>query len=35
MGEDMPQEKVQYMGLEAIYGDQPAGYTIAGPKRKY
>ncbi len=32
MGEDMPQNKVQYMGLEAIYGDQPAGYTILGPK---
>ena len=32
MGEDMPQEKVQYMGLEAIYGDQSAGYSIAGPK---
>ncbi len=32
MYEDLPQSKVQYMGLEAIYGDQPAGYTIAGPK---
>jgi predicted Zn-dependent peptidase len=32
MYEDMPQAKVQYMGLEAIYGDQPAGYTILGPK---
>ncbi len=32
MNEDVPQSKVQYMGLEALYGDQPAGYTILGPK---
>ncbi len=32
MYEDVPQSKVQYMGLEALYGDQPAGFTILGPK---
>lgn len=32
MYEDMPQAKVQYMGLQSLYGDQPAGYTILGPK---
>lgn len=32
MYEDMPQAKVQYLGLASIYGEQPAGYTIVGPK---
>ncbi len=29
---DNPQHKIGYTFLESIYGNQPAGYTIAGPK---
>ncbi|HQV64818.1 MAG TPA: pitrilysin family protein, partial [Candidatus Paceibacterota bacterium] len=29
---DNPQHKINYTFLESIYGDQPAGYSIAGPK---
>lgn len=29
---DNPQHKIGYTFLQSIYGDQPAGYTIAGPK---
>jgi predicted Zn-dependent peptidase len=32
MYEDMPQSHVQDMFQEALYGDQPAGWNIAGPK---
>jgi predicted Zn-dependent peptidase len=32
MSEDMPQMKVAYLGIESVYGDQPAGFTITGPK---
>ena len=32
MYEDMPQRHVQDMFQEALYGDQPAGWNIAGPK---
>lgn len=32
MYEDMPQRKVHDVISEALYGDQPAGYTILGPK---
>lgn len=32
MYEDMPQAKVAFLGIASVYGDQPAGYTIAGPK---
>jgi len=32
MIEDLPQHKVQYLLLELVYGDQPAGWTITGPK---
>ncbi|MEI8224047.1 MAG: pitrilysin family protein [bacterium] len=32
MYEDMPQRKVHDVMSEALYGDQPAGYTILGPK---
>lgn len=33
MIEDMPQQDVQYLFLEALYGDQPAGWDIAGDKK--
>ena len=29
---DIPQHKVQYEFLKLLYGDQPAGWSIAGPK---
>lgn len=29
---DVPQHKVQYEFLKLLYGDQPAGWSIAGPK---
>lgn len=32
MYEDMPQRHVQDMFQEVLYGDQPAGWNIAGPK---
>ncbi len=32
MIEDLPQHKVQYLLLEVMYGDQPAGWTIVGSK---
>lgn len=32
MYEDMPQRHVQDMFAEVLYGDQPAGWNIAGPK---
>ena len=32
MYEDLPQQKVQEMILEALYGDQPAGWPVAGRK---
>ncbi|MEK7077418.1 MAG: pitrilysin family protein [Patescibacteria group bacterium] len=32
MYEDMPQRKVQELFMECVYGDQPAGWTIAGRK---
>lgn len=32
MYEDMPQRHVQDMYQEVLYGDQPAGWNIAGPK---
>ncbi|HUC88775.1 MAG TPA: pitrilysin family protein [Candidatus Paceibacterota bacterium] len=32
MYEDMPQHHVQDMFQEVLYGDQPAGWNIAGPK---
>lgn len=32
MIEDLPQHKVQYLLMELMYGDQPAGWTIVGPK---
>lgn len=32
MYEDLPQRKVQNLILELVYGDQPAGWDIAGPK---
>lgn len=32
MYEDIPQAKVAHLGIASVYGDQPAGYTIAGPK---
>lgn len=32
MYEDMPQRHVQDMIMELLYGDQPAGWNIAGPK---
>ncbi len=32
MYEDMPQRHVQDMYQEVLYGDQPAGYNITGPK---
>jgi predicted Zn-dependent peptidase len=32
MIEDMHQNKVQYLLLELVYGDQPAGWSITGPK---
>ncbi len=32
MYEDMPQQHVQDMWNEVLYGDQPAGWNIAGPK---
>jgi predicted Zn-dependent peptidase len=32
MREDLPQYKVQNVFMELVYGDQPAGWDIAGPK---
>jgi predicted Zn-dependent peptidase len=32
MREDLPQYKVQNLITELVYGDQPAGWDIAGPK---
>jgi predicted Zn-dependent peptidase len=32
MREDLPQYKVQNLITELVYGDQPAGFDIAGPK---
>lgn len=32
MYEDLPHRKVQELMNEALYGDQPAGYTTLGPK---
>ena len=32
MREDLPQVKVQNLIAELVYGDQPAGWDIAGPK---
>jgi len=32
MYEDLPQAKVQNLITELVYGDQPAGWSIAGPK---
>ena len=32
MYEDLPQRKVQNLIMELVYGDQPAGWDIAGPK---
>lgn len=32
MTEDVPQSRIGYLFLESLYGDQPAGYTILGPK---
>lgn len=32
MREDLPQHKVQNLITELVYGDQPAGWDIAGPK---
>jgi predicted Zn-dependent peptidase len=32
MYEDLPQRKVQNLISELVYGDQPAGWDIAGPK---
>lgn len=32
MREDLPQYKVQNLITELVYGDQPAGWNIAGPK---
>jgi len=32
MYEDLPQRKVENLIMELIYGDQPAGWDIAGPK---
>ena len=32
MYEDLPQRKVQELVMELAYGDQPAGWSIAGPK---
>ncbi len=32
MYEDMPMQRVQEFFAESLYGDQPAGYTILGPK---
>ncbi len=32
MYEDMPQHVVHRIFMETLYGDQPAGWTIAGPK---
>ncbi|MEK7089740.1 MAG: pitrilysin family protein [Patescibacteria group bacterium] len=33
MYEDMPQRKVWDVFMELLYGDQPAGWNIAGPKK--
>jgi predicted Zn-dependent peptidase len=32
MYEDVPQRKVQNLLMDLVYGDQPAGWDIAGPK---
>lgn len=32
MYEDLPQRKVQLVFMDLLYGDQPAGWDIAGPK---
>ena len=32
MYEDLPQRKVQNLIMELVYGDEPAGFDIAGPK---
>lgn len=32
MYEDMPARRVQEFFAESLYGDQPAGYTVLGPK---
>lgn len=32
MYEDLPQRKVQDLIMKLVYGDQPAGFDIAGPK---
>lgn len=32
MYEDLPQRRVQELFNESLYGDQPAGYTVLGPK---
>jgi len=32
MREDLPQHKVHNLIMELVYGDQPAGWDIAGPK---
>jgi predicted Zn-dependent peptidase len=32
MREDIPQAKVQNLIMEVVYGDQPAGWDIVGPK---
>ena len=32
MYEDLPQRKVQELMMELLYGDQPAGWSILGPK---
>ncbi len=32
MYEDMPRRKIEEVFMELLYGDQPAGWSIAGPK---
>jgi predicted Zn-dependent peptidase len=34
MYEDMPNRHVQDLMMKLLYGDQPAGWNIAGEKRK-
>jgi len=33
MYEDMPHRKIQTLFMETLYGDQPAGWSILGPKK--